>query len=98
MADPIPGTPKVDNQQIEESKPCAQTKGQAAIEMAATLFSSDNLVILCLTGIVIYALYQFASAKPDIAEKIITNVASGMIGYLGNQLKNKLISGKMGEN
>lgn len=93
MAETEPGPQRADPVQVQEPKPCTQTKGQAAIDVAAALFNSDNLVILCLTGIVIYALHQFASAKPDIAEKIITNVASGMIGYLGNQIKNKLISG-----
>lgn len=93
MAEAQPTPQKVDTVQGQESKPGTPTKGQAAIDVAAALFNSDNLVILCLTAIVMYALYHFAAAKPDIAEKIITNVASGMIGYLGNQVKNKLISG-----
>lgn len=78
---------------MAEIPPGVQTKGQAAIEVAASLFTSDNLVILALTGIVIYSIYTFGKENADTVKEIVTFVAGGMVGYLGNQLKKAVPQG-----
>lgn len=96
MPENSPGVENVEAKDPKRPDPC-QTVGQMVmqlfqlvIQVFSIIFTSDNLVILCLTVIAIYCVHTFGASGASTTEKIVIGITGGMIGYLGGQVKKAL--------
>ncbi len=73
----------------DEIKPNGRNSWHDLIDILSALLTRDNLVILSLTVIVMYAIYMFGEKQSVLAKEIIIYVAGGLTGYLGNAVVNR---------